>query len=63
MKEGAKDLPGRGFRQKEYQVQRLEVGGFFMQLRKNEKENWVSGVIVGRVSGDEAGEVAKDQIT
>lgn len=49
------------FRHKGHQVQRSVVGGFLVQLR-NKKENLVSGLSVGKGSGDKAGEVAKDQI-
>ena len=37
------------------------VGGLLVQLRNNKKGNLVSGVSIGRVSDDEAEEMAKDQ--
>ena len=50
------------FRHKEHWEQRSVVGDFLLQL-KNKKENWVNGVSVWRMSGNEFGRVAKDQIT
>lgn len=56
-----KDFWGRVFRNKEQQVQMWVVGGLLVQLRNNKKRNLVSGVSIGRVSDDEAEEMAKDQ--
>ena len=56
-----KDFWGRVFRNKEQQVQMWVVGGLLVQLRNNKKGNLVSGVSIGRVSDDEAEEIAKDQ--